>query len=146
MTNSNGLTQVLGELEKELKRLKAAADHIGDAREAATNAAEVARNLVESSATLANAAEALIDEIDGVDFPKLLGNLDLRLENVKLQLKDVERNLSDELKASREALLNEIKELAQQQSAIQKRVKQNSFLFIVIAVLVLVVLLLQFAL
>ena len=146
MANNNGLTQTLCELEEELKRLKAAVDHIGDAREAATNAAEVAGNLVESSATLANAAKALTDKIDGVDFPKLLGNLDLRLENVKLQLKDVERNLSDELKASREALLNEIKELAQQQSAIQKRVKQNSFLFIVIAVLVLVVLLLQFAL
>jgi len=34
MANSNGLTQTLCELEEELKRLKAAADHISDAREA----------------------------------------------------------------------------------------------------------------
>jgi len=153
MANSNGLTQTLCELEEELKRLKAAADHISDAREAATNAAEVAGNLVESSATLANAAEALTSKIDGVDFPTRLDKLDatvssinLGLQNVQSRLEGVERSLSDELKASREALLKEMKELAEQQSTLQKRVKQNGILLIVIAVLALVVLVLQLAL
>ncbi len=102
---------------------------------------------------LANAAEALTSKIDGVDFPTRLDKLDatvssinLGLQNVQSRLEGVERSLSDELKASREALLKEMKELAEQQSTLQKRVKQNGILLIVIAVLALVVLVLQFAL
>lgn len=99
------LNEALGTLQSELLRLKGAAEHIEQSKEAAREAVESARHVGEAAVTLAGPTQTLVDRLDKVDFPSRLDKLDATVsalqtgfQNVQGRLDGLERNLKDDLR------------------------------------------------
>lgn len=99
------LNEALGTLQNELLRLKNAAEHIEQSKEAAREAVESAKHVGEAALTLAGPTQTLVDRLDKVDFPIRLDKLDATVsalqtgfQTVQGRLDGLERSLKDDLR------------------------------------------------
>jgi len=108
----------LVKFEEELSKLKSAVDYIEAAKTTTEAATTLIKNVVDLKAEFENFAKQtklLIGKIDKVDFPSRLDKLDstvaainTNISNLQTRIESVERNLKDDLKATRKSLLSEM--------------------------------------
>ena len=98
------ISQSLGELEEELKRLRTAAEHIEASKEAASKAAEAADGVKEATQDLTDATQRLIDRIDAVDFPQ-------RLDEIEASIGETESLVQSEVEEMKEEALAQVDEV-----------------------------------
>lgn len=101
------LNDALGTLQVELERLKSAAEHIEQSKEAAREAVEAASRVGQAAVGLTHNVGALINRLDRVDFPSRLDKIDatvsalqLGFQNVQGRLDGVERNVQETVRSA----------------------------------------------
>ena len=99
-TNRDDPVRELSELQQQLARLKAAVDQIGEAREAARTAVEVAGRVGEASDRVTGRLDVASKELNEVagtitalDLPKRFGDLDTTLRSATLGLQTLQSEL-----------------------------------------------------
>ena len=108
----------LVKFEEELSKLILAVDYIEAAKTTTEAAKAVIKHFIDLKVEFENLSERtklLIEKIDKVDFPSRLDKLDstvaainTNISNLQTRIESVERNLKDDLKATRKSLLSEI--------------------------------------
>jgi chromosome segregation ATPase len=89
------LTESLGTLEIELKRLKGATEQIEQTKEAAAEAIQSARAAVQAAKMLVEPTQTLVEQIESVDFPSRLDKLDATMSESQAGLKTVHKQQAD---------------------------------------------------
>lgn len=96
------LNEALGALYDDLSRLRSAADHISESASAAQTVTAAAGKAVTSATGVAVPTQALLDRVEGIDFPSRLDKLDATtaalftgLQSAQARLETLDRSLRD---------------------------------------------------
>lgn len=118
MSNIPDVNRELGILEEELAKLKSAAKLIGDAKNAAQKAVEVAEIMIKQISELTSSLMVFSEKMDTIDFPSRLDKLDATVSGINQEIQNIqsridvsERHLSDSLRQESHSILRSINDL-----------------------------------